>query len=78
MGKTRKKMIPRVESYLYLAAVENQMGWCQFCKAFTRRETEAYAVGYFCDTCGRNEVLGTSAAVTQAAFITIGNSKSNF
>lgn len=47
----------------YLQAVEDNMGFCTTCHAFTREGTEPDAEGYDCPQCGELTVMGAEQAM---------------
>jgi hypothetical protein len=49
-------------------AMEMYLGWCPYCRGFTRDETEPGARGYDCPECGERGVLGAEEAFLQGEF----------
>lgn len=45
--------------------IEDYMGWCTFCRDFTRDCTEPDAEGYDCPECDQNTVMGAENAILE-------------
>ena len=55
----------KVDARQYEDAVEEEMGWCTTCHAFTREMTEPDALNNDCPLCGNDTVMGAEQALLE-------------
>lgn len=54
-------------------ALTGYLGWCIYCKSFTRDATEPDAEGYYCPVCEEEAVMGAEQALLRGLITIIGN-----
>ncbi len=65
MSNARRKPTVTVPADEYMAAVNDDMGWCVDCQEFTRDMCEPDAREYDCPDCGGSTVYGAEEALVQ-------------
>jgi len=65
----REDCRPKISERRYREACREYEGWCTACGDFTTCEVEPDAVGYRCDCCDENTVMGAEEALLCGEFI---------